>query len=280
MAGIMTVMKWQGSFPGPGVLVNNAKDRFEGIWVAGQMNGQGTLTRANGEKYDGAWKNDLPNGQGTLTRADGSVVKGMFRDGTLEDAVEKMASVPAAKKGAPDARAFAGISGKILAGVDGSQIALTLIEGGIERQITNPGGQPKKTTFTFMNDRLGTVVEDGGARLLAPMSLGFFRLTDTDRRGSALCRWPGRNAHRHARWRGDDAVDRYGRRRQLPQLVSRRAMPSAKLTRSRLWRNMPAIWVWRLRPKWAAKPRPCLRRKGAFIPPISARASGPSRSSR
>ena len=171
-----------GQFSGHGVLINQAKDRFEGIWSGGKMNGQGTLTRANGEKYDGAWKDDQPNGPGTLTRADGSVVKGIFVDGVLQDAVNKTPPIAKAdvkqeiKKDAPAVSAFANISGKTLMSVDGSQIALTLIEGGIERQITNLGSLPKKTTFTFMNDRLGTVVEDGGDAAGANVT-GFFRLT-------------------------------------------------------------------------------------------------------
>ena len=45
-----------GQFSGAGVLVNDAKDRFEGVWVAGKMTGHGTLVRANGERYDGEWK--------------------------------------------------------------------------------------------------------------------------------------------------------------------------------------------------------------------------------
>ena len=53
-----------GQFSGAGVLMNDAKDRFEGVWVAGKMSGHGTLVRANGERYDGEWKDDLPNGQG------------------------------------------------------------------------------------------------------------------------------------------------------------------------------------------------------------------------
>jgi hypothetical protein len=92
--------------------------------------------------------------------------------------------------------AFAGISGKTLQSVDGSRIALTLIEGGIERQITDTGAASKKTTFTFMNDRLGTVVEDGGAAAGANVT-GFFRLTDTgvevryaDGRGELLTATP------------------------------------------------------------------------------------------
>ena len=188
-----------GQFSGPGVLVNGAKDRFDGNWVGGKLNGQGTLIRANGERYEGAWRDDLPNGPGMLTRTDGSIVKGLFRDGRLEEAtLERMeaAKKDDIKKDAPEVRAFAGISGKTLESVDGSRIALTLIEGGIERQITDTGAAPKKTTFTFMNDRLGTVVEDGGAAAGANVT-GFFRLTDTgvevryaDGRGELLTATP------------------------------------------------------------------------------------------
>ena len=72
-----------GQFSGAGVLMNDAKDRFEGVWVAGKMTGHGTLVRANGERYDGEWKDDLPDGQGMLTRADGKIVKGVFHYGKL-----------------------------------------------------------------------------------------------------------------------------------------------------------------------------------------------------
>ena len=198
-----------GQFSGSGVLINDAKDRFEGIWVAGKMNGHGTLTRANGERYEGEWKDDQPDGQGSLTRADGKVVKGIFHDGKLENAVldssdaikdavkkDDVRKEVDVKKELPEALPFEGISGKTLTGVDGSRIALTLIEGGIERQITDAGAQPKKTTFTFMNDRLGTVVEDGGAAAGANVT-GFFRLTDTgvevryaDGRGEMLTATP------------------------------------------------------------------------------------------
>ena len=194
-----------GQFSGQAVLVNDAKDHFEGIWVGGKMNGHGTLTRANGERYEGEWKDDLPDGQGTLTRADGKVVKGIFHDGKLQSAVLDPGDAVAKddikkdvdiKKDLPEARPFEGISGKTLTGVDGSRIALTLIEGGIERQITDSGSQPKKTTFTFMNDRLGTVVEDGGTAAGANVT-GFFRLTDTgvevryaDGRGEMLTATP------------------------------------------------------------------------------------------
>ncbi len=183
-----------GQFSGHGVLVNGDQDRFEGTWTSGKMDGEGTLIRANGERYEGRWKDDLPNGQGTLTRADGSIVKGVFHDGALEDA--SLGKTETAKKEAPELRPFAGISGKTLMGVDGSRIALTLIEGGIERQIIDTGAAPKATTFTFMNDRLGTVVEDGGDAAGANVT-GFFRLTDTgvevryaDGRGELLTATP------------------------------------------------------------------------------------------
>ena len=185
-----------GQFSGAGVLINPLKDRFNGSWTGGKMNGQGTLVRSNGEIYEGSWKDDLPNGEGTLTDTDGNIVKGVFRDGKLEGASLEATVKKDELKKAPEIHAFAGISGKTLTSVDGSRIALSLIEGGIERQITDTGAQPKKTTFTFMNDRLGTVVEDGGDAAGANVT-GFFRLTDTgvevryaDGRGEMLTATP------------------------------------------------------------------------------------------
>jgi hypothetical protein len=163
-----------GQFNGPGVLINDSHDRFEGNWIDGKMNGQGVMIRADGERYDGAWKDDLPNGKGVLTKADGTKLDGNFQDGKFEEASAGSDAKTAAAK--PETQsAFAGISGKTLTGIDGSSIALTLIDGGIERRITNSGGVSRKTTFTFMNDRMGTVVEDGGP--VANVT-GFFRLTD------------------------------------------------------------------------------------------------------
>jgi hypothetical protein len=180
-----------GQFNGAGVLINDSHDRFEGNWVDGKMNGPGVLVRASGERYEGAWKDDLPNGKGVLTLADGTRTEGDFVDGKFVGAAAKSDDPPAASEIKPitgDARpvakpadkaspsnAFASLSGKTLVGIDGSSIALTLIDGGIERQIAEAGAAPKKTTFTFMTDRMGTVVEDGGT--VANVT-GFFRLTD------------------------------------------------------------------------------------------------------
>jgi hypothetical protein len=69
------------------------------------------------------------------------------------------------------------VSGKTLTGVDGSSIALNLIEGGLELQVMPADGNARKTTFTFMTDRMGTVVEDSGMPGAGTSVTGFFRLT-------------------------------------------------------------------------------------------------------
>ena len=62
-------------------------------------------------------------------------------------------------------------------GVDGSSIVLTVIEGGMEMQVVPASGLARKTTFTFMTDRMGTVVDDGGSSSAGSSVTGFFRLT-------------------------------------------------------------------------------------------------------
>jgi len=175
-----------GRFNGAGILVTNTSDRFEGQWTDGKMNGFGILRRANGELYAGDWRDDKPNGAGELRRADGSKIGGTFVDGKL--AQTKTASSDAAQpikiaaQSTTDAAKasnapFGSVSGKTLIGVDGSSIALTLIEGGMELQVVPADGTAKKTTFTFMTDRMGTVVEDSGSPAAGSSVTGFFRLT-------------------------------------------------------------------------------------------------------
>ncbi|MDB5733546.1 MAG: hypothetical protein JWN16_183 [Alphaproteobacteria bacterium] len=168
-----------GVFNGAGILTTAEKDRFEGQWADGKMSGFGVLRRANGERYAGDWKNDKPNGTGELRHADGTLVSGIFVDGKLSDApkLEKAIATPA-----PDsAKApFSTVSGKTLTGVDGSSVSLTLIEGGMELQQVpgeGRGSDARKTTFTFMTDRMGTVVEDTGNPGIGSSVTGFFRLT-------------------------------------------------------------------------------------------------------
>ncbi len=200
-----------GRFNGWGTLTTNTADRFEGYWTDGQMNGFGVLHRANGEIYTGDWKDDRPNGKGELRHADGTLVEGNFVDGKLSDAAggstlpspklaaaapdktadkapDKAPEKPVDKSAtriaeagapapAPSAVPFGGVSGKTLIGVDGSSIALTVIEGGMELQVVPTDGTAKKTTFTFMTDRMGTVVEDGSSPSAGSSVTGFFRLT-------------------------------------------------------------------------------------------------------
>lgn len=175
-----------GRFNGAGILTTNTDDRFEGEWTDGKMNGFGILRRANGELYAGDWKNDEPNGQGELRRPDGTRIDGTFIDGKLTQAKTSANSSPAIKVAAAQVTAeasknsnapFGSVSGKTLIGVDGSSIALTLIEGGMELQVVPADGTAKKTTFTFMTDRMGTVVEDSGNPSVGSSVTGFFRLT-------------------------------------------------------------------------------------------------------
>ena len=178
-----------GRFDGEGILVNDTHDRFEGLWNGGKLDGMGSVIHENGERYDGVWKNDLPNGHGTLTRADGSKLEGEFRDGKFTQGPaaapvatpvsldSKQAAQPVAgpSKESPDL-SLSGLTGKTLLAVDGAALNLTAIEGGIERDISGANGSLEKTTFTFINERLGTVAADAGAG--AANVTGFFRLTD------------------------------------------------------------------------------------------------------
>lgn len=167
----------EGRFQGAGVLVTDTKDRFEGQWTSGKMMGFGVLRRASGERYAGDWKDDKPNGAGELRRADGSLVAGNFVDGKLMPASNKVANKIETAKPAPANAPFGAVSGKTLGGVDGSSITLNQIEGGMELQVMPSDGNARKTTFTFMTDRMGTVVEDTGAPGVGTSVTGFFRLT-------------------------------------------------------------------------------------------------------
>ncbi|HYS45787.1 MAG TPA: hypothetical protein VEM35_05085, partial [Rhizomicrobium sp.] len=167
-----------GRFNGAGILTTDASDRFDGQWSDGKMTGFGVLLRPNGERYAGDWKDDKPNGSGELRNADGSLLTGTFVDGKLatsptSSGFTKIAATDDVSNGA--GAPFGGVSGKTLMGVDGSSIALTLIEGGMELRVVPADGAARKTTFTFMTDRMGTVVEDGGAA--GSSVTGFFRLT-------------------------------------------------------------------------------------------------------
>ncbi|MEY4964767.1 MAG: hypothetical protein RL274_350 [Pseudomonadota bacterium] len=168
----------EGRFHGAGVLTTDTNDRFEGQWTGGKMNGFGILRRANGERYAGDWKDDKPNGAGELRHPDGTLVAGTFVESKLTQASDKPSGKAETLAANPPANApFGAVSGKTLGGVDGSSIALNLIEGGLELQVMPADGNARKTTFTFMTDRMGTVVEDSGVSGAGTSVTGFFRLT-------------------------------------------------------------------------------------------------------
>jgi hypothetical protein len=171
-----------GRFNGPGILTTDSSDRFDGHWNDGKMNGFGVLLRANGERYFGDWKDDKPNGRGALRHPDGSEVDGDFIDGKLDQksdapADARATTTPLKESANAPGAPFGGVSGKTLIGVDGSSIVLTVIEGGMEMQVVPASGLAHKTTFTFMTDRMGTVVDDSGSPSAGSSVTGFFRLT-------------------------------------------------------------------------------------------------------
>ncbi len=167
-----------GRYNGIGILTTDANDRFEGRWVDGKMTGFGVLLRPDGERYAGDWKDDKPNGNGEFRYANGTVVRGLFQDGKLvkaETSGEGGSGEQANQSANQSVGPFGSVSGKTLIGVDGSSIALTLIDGGMELQVVPADGNARKITFTFMTDRMGTVVENSGSR--GSSVTGFFRLT-------------------------------------------------------------------------------------------------------
>ena len=76
----------------------------------------------------------------------------------------------------PGIRKLADLAAKNLSTIDGTTLALTPTEGGLERQIVVPDGRVKKTLFVHLTDRFGTVSEDTGDGWSVA---GVFRITDT-----------------------------------------------------------------------------------------------------
>ena len=171
-----------GRFKGAGILTTDTSDRFEGQWADGKMTGFGVLRRANGERYAGDWKDDKPNGSGELRHADGTKLAGTFIDGKLVQAVADTKPVRNA-----DQRSRPCDSSKVAVRRRGRQDPdrrgwLFHRPDPDRRRHGAAGGsdrrqRARKTTFTFMTDRMGTVVEDSGAPSAGSSVTGFFRLT-------------------------------------------------------------------------------------------------------
>ncbi len=162
-----------GRFDGEGILVNDKGDQFAGWWKDGKLNGAGRVIHADGARYEGRWKDDQPSGRGVLIRTDGSRTEGEFQDGQLAMLSATLQTGPLPKSAAPSG-ALAQLAGKRLLAVDGAALALTQIEGGLQRDVSSPNGARQTTILTFINERLGTVAADGDAGVT-----GLFRLTGT-----------------------------------------------------------------------------------------------------
>jgi hypothetical protein len=186
-----------GQMNGHGTVIRANGERYDGQWKNDLPNGNGILRRADGSTTQGTFVDGQLVGVNVLAQAAQAAdpapasvpVPAASAAPAPEQPTPVLARAPApppepkpAQKPvekpviAATPRGFDSLSGKVLTAVDGSRIALTMIEGGIERQITAAGGSSQKTTFTFMNDRLGTVVEDGGPAAGANVT-GFFRVT-------------------------------------------------------------------------------------------------------
>jgi len=111
---------------------------------------------------------------------------------------------------------------------DGSTLSLRLLGGGLSRLIVTPGGQPRRTDFILLNDRLGTVSEgdgnvvglfviegtnistvyaDGRSEILGSDASGRFSILAKDGNGGMICAsWypPGR--HSGSQERSEDCV--------------------------------------------------------------------------
>ncbi len=190
-----------GKAEGHGVETWTNGDRYDGEWHDGKARGHGAQVWANGQTYDGEWRDDMPNGTGKLVRSDGKTYTGKFVDGRPEGeadvATKALPATEVTAKAAPTAAPVAGalpvaavaadrpvlphghfidVDGKKLVAVDGSSIALSESEGGFARAIVKPDGVATTSTFTFVNDRMGTVVDANDSAHIA----GFFKVTDAE----------------------------------------------------------------------------------------------------
>jgi len=193
-----------GKAEGHGVETWANGDRYDGEWHTGQAEGHGVQVWANGQSYEGEWKNDMPNGIGKLVRPDGTQVAGKFVDGhplgqiaaaappgpqtvsaqpapTSAPTAQTLPAAPlqeAAQPPAPDTATgrLSQVEGKKLIAVDGSSLALSAIDGGFTREITKADGTSAATTFTFVNERMGTVANMNDPDHVA----GMFKMSDNE----------------------------------------------------------------------------------------------------
>jgi hypothetical protein len=95
----------------------------------------------------------------------------------------------AAPKGDPESakdaasmasRPFGAFAGKKLVSIDGWTIAVNPLEPGLAREIAAPDGTAQKTVFTFINDKLGMVLNAADKA----RAIGMFRTIDGESRSN------------------------------------------------------------------------------------------------
>jgi hypothetical protein len=149
---------------------------------------------------------------------------------TYGQAFSRSAAAPASSLATSPFASFAVINA---AAVDGSMLSLRVFEGGLSRVIIAPDGAPKKTNFTLLNDRLGTVAEgegnvvglfvlnqatistayaDGRSEVLSSDAAGSFSITAKEAKGGIVCAsWYPAGHHFSANER-EAALARYANR--------------------------------------------------------------------
>ncbi|HEY5047772.1 MAG TPA: hypothetical protein VII49_07135 [Rhizomicrobium sp.] len=199
--------EWKGGvLNGHAVATWASGNHYDGAWLNGKAEGSGIEIWANGDRYEGEWRNDRPNGAGKLVRAAGGTYAGQFVDGfpagVANAPASQAAQTPAPAKAAPTTlvasataasavvapapaatddplpphNQFAGAESRRLFAVDGSSIALATSEGGFARTVGTPDGANTTTTFTFVNERMGTVANAADPARVT----GLFKLADTE----------------------------------------------------------------------------------------------------
>jgi hypothetical protein len=172
--------RWEHGAPnGRGSITWTNGDRYDGDFLDGRAEGQGVEVWANGDRYDGPWHNDAPNGLGTFTKKGGVAQRAVFVGGTRQGSPPSQepaaATVGSTAATTPAGFLLADLAGKPLIAVDGSNIELKAVDGGIVRTIASPGGQSERVVFKILSGNLGTISETDGTR---PVT-GLFRVTDS-----------------------------------------------------------------------------------------------------
>lgn len=194
--------QWKaGALNGRGRVVWANGDRYDGDWIDGESDGEGTEIWANGDRYQGLWRDGKPVGQigqtasgaaagrdaaeaaqSVADRASGAPSSNGSDTARLAAALAAPAVLPAQQ--APDASAMHDhadatgpgapllplqpFMGRTLVAVDGSTASFKSTDGGFVRLISLPNATTQQTSFTFLNDRIGTVSKDAAA-------IGLFR---------------------------------------------------------------------------------------------------------